>query len=129
VAVLVDTSTTWGRRIIKGISNYMRNTGAWQVFLESRGLEEKLTLPKGWRGDGVIARVGHAEMVEELNASRLPVVNVSGIELPHEQFPCVTTDLEASARMAAEHLLDRGFRHFAYFSLLGLAYVSSHQQA
>ena len=127
--MLVDTSTSWGRRILKGISNYMRQHGAWQVFVEARGLEERLRLPKGWQGDGVIARIGSSEMVGELNAVRIPVVNVSGIQLPQEKFPCVTTDLQASASLAAQHLLDRGFRHFAYFSLLGLAYVSAHQEA
>jgi LacI family transcriptional regulator len=57
------------------------------------------------------------------------VVNVSGIVLEGVRFPRVATDLEASARLAAEHFLDRGFRHFAYFSLLGLTYVARHQAA
>ncbi len=35
----------------------------------------------------------------------------------------------AGANLAAEHLLARGFRKFAYFSLLGLEYVEEHQQA
>jgi LacI family transcriptional regulator len=129
VAVLVDTSTSWGRRILKGISSYTNKNALWQVFVEARGLEEKLCVPSGWKGDGVIARVGNLAMVEELKALRIPVVNVSGIQLPHEHFPCVTTDLAISAKLAAEHVLDRGFRHFAYFSLLGLAYVSTHQEA
>lgn len=129
VGVLVDTSTSWGRSILKGIGNYMRKHEPWQVFVEARGLEERLHLPKGWKGDGVIARIGDAALVKELNGLRLPVVNVSGIQLPGEDFLRVTTDLEASGRLAARYLLDRGFRHFAYFSLIGLAYVSAHQEA
>ena len=129
VGVLVDTSTSWGRRILTGIGNYMRKHDPWQVFVEARGLEERLHLPKGWRGDGVIARIADSTLVKELNTLQLPVVNVSGIQLPNEDFPRVTTDLEASGRLAAKYLLDRGFRHFAYFSLIGLAYVSAHQKA
>jgi LacI family transcriptional regulator len=39
----------------------------------------------------------------------------------------VTTDLKASARLAAEHFLERGFKHFAYFGLVGLDYVKTHR--
>lgn len=35
----------------------------------------------------------------------------------------------AAANLAAEHLLVRGFRNFAYFSLLGREYVAEHRQA
>jgi LacI family transcriptional regulator len=129
VGVLVDTSTSWGRSILKGIGNYMRKHEPWQVFVEARGLEERLHLARGWKGDGVIARIGEAALAKELNQLQIPVVNVSGIQLPNEEFPRVTTDLEASGRLAAKYLLDRGFRHFAYFSLTGLTYVSAHQEA
>lgn len=86
-------------------------------------------MPAGWHGDGVIARVGSRELVRELNSLRLPVVNVSGIRVPESPFPQVCNDLKASARLAAEHFLERGFRHFAYFSLMGLEYIEEHQQA
>jgi LacI family transcriptional regulator len=129
VAILVDTSTTWGRSIVAGVIAYTRTHGRWQIFVEARGMEEHLQLPAGWQGDGVIARVGSERMVRELRAKPLPVVNVSGIELPGAIFPRVTTDLVASAKLAAEHFLERGFRHFAYFSLLGLSYVTIHQNA
>ncbi len=129
VAVLVDTATSWGRRLHKGIHNYDRKHGGWQLFVEARGMEERLRVPPGWKCDGVIARVGNAEMARELRALGIPVVNVSGIRLPGTDFPRVNTDLRASANLAARHFLERGFRHFAYFSLLGLGYVATHQQA
>jgi LacI family transcriptional regulator len=129
VAVLVDTSTSWGRRLVTGINNYSRNHGPWQLFVEARGLEERLQVPPGWRGEGIIARIGSEAMVRDLRAHRLPVVNVSGIELPDSNFPRVTTNMEVTAQLAAQHFLDRGFRHFAYFSLLGLSYLAPQQQA
>jgi len=129
VAILVDTSSTWGRGVIAGIVSYTSTHGRWNIFVEARGLEETMQLPGGWHGDGVIARVGNAAMAAHLRSKRIPVVNVSGIELPGASFPRVSTDLVASARLAADHFLERGFRHFAYFSLSGLDYVSKHQQA
>lgn len=130
VAVLVDTSTSWGRRLVTGVHRYVRRQGPWQLFVEARGMEERIRVPRGWRGDGIIARIGSAAMARDLARLRLPVVNVSGIQLPGAvRFPCVTNDLEAGARLAARHFLERGFRNFGYFSLLGLPYVATQQAA
>ena len=128
VAVLVDTATTWGRQIHRGIHRYDLKNGPWHIFLEARGTEERVRVPAGWKADGVIARVGRLEMAEELKALKVPVVNVSGIQLPGVDFPRVMTNLDASARLAAQHFIDRGFRHFGYFTLEGLSYVATHQQ-
>lgn len=129
VAILVDTSTTWGRNVITGVHRYSREHGAWQLFVEPRGVEQRRWLPTAWQGDGVIARVGFVELAKRLKMLKLPVVNVSGITLPKVNFPRVVTDQVVAANLAAEHLLVRGFRNFAYFSLLGLEYVAEHQQA
>ena len=129
VAVLVDTSTSWGQRIHKGIHSYDRKHGGWQLFVEARGMEERLRVPSGWKCDGVIARVVDAKMAAELKALKIPVVNVSGIDLPCASFPRVHNDLRASARLAARHFAERGFHHFAFFSLLGVSYVATYQRA
>ena len=130
VAVLVDTSTTWGRGVVSGIISFCRVHQNWEVFVEARGQQEQMRLPRGWSGHGVIARVSDTKLLRELQESRLPVINVSGIQLASSaQFPQVTTDLVASGKMAAMHFIDRGFRNFAYFSLQGLNYVLLHQQA
>jgi LacI family transcriptional regulator len=129
VAVLVDTSTLWGREVIAGVHRYSRGRTNWQLFIEPRGVEQRRWLPEGWRGDGVIARVGFDDLAERLRDLDLPVVNVSGISLPGADFPRVVSDQAAAATLAAQHLLERGFEHFAYFSLLGLEYVAEHQQA
>jgi LacI family transcriptional regulator len=120
----------WGREVIGGVQRYSREQGGWQLFVEPRGVEQKHRwLPPGWRGDGVIARVGFPELGEQLESLHLPVVNVSGIELEGIRFPRVTADQDLAAEMAAQHLLERGFRNFAYFSLVGIEYIAAHQQA
>ncbi len=129
VAILVDTSTTWGRDVIAGVHRYSRENVGWQLFVEPRGVEQRRWLPTAWKGDGVIARVGFIDLAKKLKSLKLPVVNVSGITLPNVNFPRVVSDQVAAANLAAEHLLARGFRHFGYFSLLGLEYVAEHQQA
>lgn len=129
IAMLVDTSTTWGRSIILGVKTYGLKHGRWEIFVEARGLDEQLRVPAGWRGNGVIARISGSAMARQLKALQFPVVNVSGIEVPEADFPQVVTDLQASGELAARHFLERGFRHFGYFSLTGLSYVAEHQKS
>ena len=129
IAVLVDTSTSWGRRIIEGVHQYQSGHTRWQLFVEPRGLEQRSWLPAGWKGDGVIARVGFPDLSNQLKALGIPVVNVSAIRLPENPFPRIGSDMAAAAEMAADHLLHGGFRRFAYFSLLGSDYVAEHEEA
>ena len=129
VAVLVDTSTSWGRRIIEGVHEYQSEHTRWQLFVEPRGVEQRRWLPPGWKGNGVIARVGFPELSTQLMELGLPVVNVSAISLPNTNFPRIITNLDEMAGMAAEHLLSSCFQHFAYFSLLGLNFVQEHKEA
>jgi LacI family transcriptional regulator len=129
VAVLVETSTTWGRAVLRGINSWRLGHGPWEIFVEARGIEEHLHVPPGWRGDGVIARVASPQMARELRALKIPVVNVSAIEFPGVKFfPRVCTDFNSSARLAAKYFLERGFRHFGYFGLIGLDYVKRHRE-
>ena len=126
VAVLVDTATGWGRRLVRGIVSFSRGRGPWQLWIKSGGQQAPLWLPPGWRGDGIIARVGTLAAARHVAAARVPVVNISAIEIPGVDFPRVATDLAAAGRMAAEHLLDRGFQRFAYYGLERRSYVERH---
>ena len=126
IAVLVDTSTGWGRRIIQGIINYAKVHGPWDIWIRPKGQSQELGVPKGWNGDGVIARVSSSRMVTELLDKR-PVVNISGIVLKENPFPRVTSNVESCIQVAIEHFLNSGHRHFAYCSLEKGTHVSYHR--
>lgn len=123
VAVLVDTSTGWGRRLIRGIDTYALKLGHWHLRVEPRGRSEQLLLPKDWSGDGVIARISTQRMFQSLRTLDVPIVNVSAIEIEDCHYPRVISDYPAAARLIAEHFLDRGFKHFAFVGQLKYAYV------
>lgn len=129
VAVLVDTSTGWGRRLIGGVVSYSRKHGPWHLRVEPRGRTEHLSLPAEWPGDGIIARITSEQMYRALSVLRKPIVNISAIEFDGCDCPRVTTDFPATARMMTEHFLDRGFQHFAYAGPLQYTYVRQHLQA
>lgn len=129
IAVLVDTSTGWGRRVIRGISSYGLKYGPWQLLVEEYGMEEPMQLQSGWKGDGIIARVTGKGMFTELISTGRPVVNVSGIHLDGVDLPQVTTDYDAVAKLAVQHFTERGFRNVAYCSRLRRPYVQRHAKA
>lgn len=129
VAVLVDTCTGWGRRLVRGVSGYAIKHGPWHIWAESRGREEVMRLPRDWPGDGVIARVFNRRISDELAETGLPVVNVSSIGVDHCPFPRVSSDFRASAQLAFDHFAERGFKNFGYIGPLGRRYVQTHAGA
>ena len=114
IALLIETSTSWGTRVIRGISQYAQEHGPWVFFLEPRGTYEKLTLPTGWKGDGVIARVTTQALADQLLATGLPSVNVSWYDYGAPKIARCTNNEKTCGRLAAEYFLNRGYRHYAY---------------
>lgn len=129
VAILVDTATGWGRRLIRGIRNYAQQHGPWLIWVEGRGQSELHRLPSGWRGDGVIARVSTLSLARHLRAARIPVVNTSAIRLAGVNLPRVCNNVRRSAELAFEHLRDRGFHNFAYCGPDRLSWIEEHRRA
>jgi len=125
VAVLVETSTDWGRQIVEGIGNYSRSNGPWNCFVEPHGLGESIIkLPEDWRPDGIVARVHTQEVYEYLAESKIPVVNVSGTKIASADWPRVSIDEPGCVHMALEYLLGLGLRRFAYYGDPTLGYYA-----
>jgi LacI family transcriptional regulator len=117
VALVVETSFGSGRDILMGIARYVREHEPWLLFHEARSIDQELPpWLKKWKGQGIIARVLTPTMVAALRRTRLPVVDVLGV-VPDTGFPLVHVDDDAIGVMAAEHLIVRGFKHFAFFGL------------
>lgn len=117
VALLVETSLGPGRDILRGITRYIREHEVWSLFHEPRSLvEDPPHWLKTWKGDGIIARVQHRDIAEAVLAAGVPVVDVLGV-VSDPAFPVVHVDDARIAALVAEHLLERGFHHFAFFGI------------
>jgi LacI family transcriptional regulator len=114
IALLIDTATTWGSGLIEGIAEFAHHRDDWQFFLGPRGKYDRTTLPEGWIGDGVIARVTHQALADQILARRIPSVNVSWYSYGGGAIPQCTCDEAAIAELAVNYFVDRGFRQFAY---------------
>lgn len=114
VALLIETSNAYARGLMHGIVAHMREHRPWSIYLaeHSRGDLPPDWLAK-WDGHGVIARVENDRIARALDKVKLPIVDVSAARrLP--RLPWVETNDVEISRLAAEHLLERGFKNFGF---------------
>ncbi len=114
VALVIETSNAYARTLLQGVVAYIREHAPWSFYLveQGRGDDPPAWLAH-WDGDGIIARIESRHIADAVVASGLPTVDVSaGRFVP--TLPWVETDDEKIARLAADHLLERGFKTFGY---------------
>ena len=119
VALLIESSRGYGRDLLVGIARYLRIHGSWSIEFEEGdpGGDMPLWIDR-WQWDGIIARVKTPTMARILRSKGVPVVDLYGGN-PRSEFPYIRSDEIAVGRMAAEHLIDRGFRRFAFCGFNG----------
>ncbi len=122
VALLIESSRAYGRGLFRGIAKFVREHHEWSVQSEEwRWTDELPAWLRNWDGDGVIARVETPEMARLIQQLKVPVVDVRG-SVRGLDFPLIDTEDRMVARLAAEHLLNRGFRHYAFCGFVGANY-------
>ena len=119
VALDVETALVYGRRILEGISRYLRASRPWSVYLEQHELGHDLReLMKRWNGDGIITRSAAHEAVALLQRRHLAVIDLGDMAPPNEFMRIQSAD-PAIGAMAAKHLLERGFESLACCGFTG----------
>jgi LacI family transcriptional regulator len=115
VLLLIDTSSAYGRELVEGVGRYAAEHGPWSIYHEDRGLFDPLpTWLKRWQGDGIIARSVRKSNLKRLLGTGLPVVELFADFALSPPQVCPNED--TIARLAAEHLLDRGLRTVAFYT-------------
>lgn len=117
VALLIETSRTYGRELLHGVRQYVAEHGPWSLLVESRSLETPPPpwLP-AWQGSGILTRSGSQSMADAVARAKLPTVELRSTRLKH-RFPFVGVDNRSLGKLVAEHFLCRGFRNFAVYQL------------
>ncbi|MGC3958467.1 MAG: DNA-binding transcriptional regulator [Verrucomicrobiota bacterium] len=112
--MIIETSVIYGRKILGGIARYLRSHHRWSVFVEQRELG---AAPPDWlfagKWDGILTRPTTPELAALFRKMKVPVVDLNDL---HDDLglPWVGSDHRAIGRLGAEHLLERGYRNFAY---------------
>ena len=116
VALILDSSSPYQRKIVRGVAAYARELGQWSLYVEDEPLS-KLPNLRTWHGQGIITAFSERKYAEAVRSLNIPVVGVEGgygWYEPDSGIPYFATDDEAVARMAAEHLISQGFSRLAF---------------
>ena len=121
IALLFNGNKIFDREVITGIADYLTSTRTqWDLVLEE-DFRMRLSGIDKWQGDGIIADFDDPNVAATLGASRVPLVAVGGSYEDPSDYPAavpyVATDNFKIVKLACEHLIDSGLRHFALFSL------------
>jgi LacI family transcriptional regulator len=112
IILLVESSRESGRALLRGIANYAHHHGPWSFYWEPGGLEKAWPALRQMEANGIILR--DVKQVDEALASGLPAVVIGHRQSEIPGLVNVVTDSEAIGRMGAEHLLQCGFKQFAF---------------
>jgi len=119
VALLVETSGGYGRNVLAGVAEYSRLQGYWSFYLLPRAHDQSLPDMKMWCGTGIIARIESPQVARTIAAAKVPLVGLDVAPEIADLFGRpglseVHPDAKSTARLAFEHLQERGFRNFAF---------------
>lgn len=120
VALLVETSRSFGRDLLCGISRYAQLHGPWNFHIKAGDFEQALPKMKQWGGTGIIARIPNERVAKAILEANLPTIALGLTDeqmlpgSPLAAFSELSSDAVEVATMAANHLMERRFRHFAY---------------
>ncbi|MEQ8848904.1 substrate-binding domain-containing protein [Botrimarina sp.] len=113
---------------IEGVLRFAREAGRdWSYLTAPETLSLSVLDLIGWPGDGVLAALNKPAEVEVAARLKPPVVNISSA-LATPSVPTSVVDNEAIGRLAAQHLLAKGFRTCAFYGLESVRYSADRQR-
>lgn len=93
------------------IARYAEMEGNWRFIFSAEASVEAFRFLRTLDCDGAIVRITNTAMLREAKKVQVPMVNVSSwLEKPG--VPTVRHDYDAVGRLAAEHLIEKGYRRF-----------------
>jgi LacI family transcriptional regulator len=116
--LIYDARLFYDVKVMMGVAAYVQEHSEWSLFIEEKSLhDQQLPNSRIWEGDGILANFDDRRVAAAVVKSKLPAVGFGGgYGWYHKtsRIPYFLGDDGAIAELAAEHLLDRGLRQFAY---------------
>jgi len=117
IVLLINPSREHTRGLLNGIAQYARLHGSWTFYRpleyrEPRFRRGLLPVLKSLRPDGILMR--EPPQIDEIVKLGVPIVSFPYTRETIPGVANVVTEHRAVGAIAAEHLLERGLRRFAY---------------
>ena len=119
IAVICERDRAYGRGVCLGISDAAGQEKDWSLEFIDDIETVKETRLSGF--DGVIARVANERIASDLKKTKLSVVDVYSDTI-RPMFGSVDGDQPGIGRLAAEYLLSRRYKNFAFCGYDGIGY-------
>lgn len=109
--------------LIEGVLHYVSEkqlNWCYITAMEESRVISVIDLVK-WSGDGILTTINTEAEASCAKALSIPIVNISSA-LPNPPVPSCLIDNQAIGVLAADHLISKGFRSYAYYGLEGVEY-------
>lgn len=116
IAVLAQRTTSFDRGILRGVAKYSRLHGPWSFDVDTyENTNYKLPWLDNWDGQGIIGFVEGSMLTRKIIRLGLPAVVYTPLDLDDAMgLPKIQVNSESVGQMAADFLLERGFKHFGF---------------
>jgi len=121
VLLLIEAARGFDRGLLSGVARYARHAGPWTFYRQphsylSRGRRLNIRELRAYRPDGAVCRMDQVQPLKDLG---IPLVAYDVNEISAD-VPQVVSDDHRAGILAAEHLLDLGYRSFSFCGYQGL---------
>src|SRR5690554_6163051 len=126
ILLLIDYSSEFSRRILKGLIQYSKDHGPWifyrlpSYYKTLYGKEGIIQWAKEWKADAILARWDH-EGTNLLESLRIPIV-LQNYKERSPYFSNLTGDYFGTGEMAAKFFIKRRYRNFAFYGNKGVVW-------
>jgi len=118
VALIYDATRVYDLKVMMGVASYIQERPHFSVYIEENALkDQRLPDLRAWEGGGIIADFDDPAVARLVQQAHLPAVGFGGgygWYAEGSSIPYFYTNNKAIATLAANHLLERGFKSFAY---------------
>ena len=113
IALLLDIDYDYSLQVLQGFQRYAKREPLWQIVPIPCTADDLLySLQEKKRVDGLAGFLMSDRWLEGLPGPSLPIVNLSD-RSAIRAVPSVLPDNRMTGRLAARHLIQAGYRHFA----------------
>lgn len=119
ILILIDYSSEFSRRLLRGLIQYSKDHGPWlfyrlpTYYKTMYGKEGIVEWAKSWEADAILAKWDH-EGTNLLSTLNIPVV-LQNFKSRSPYFSNLTGDYYGTGEMAAKFFIKRRFRNFAFY--------------
>src|SRR5688572_27428556 len=127
IALLLDFTEEYHKNLLKGITRYSREHGAWaflripSYYRETLGVEGIIKWAKDWGAKGLIGQLHADSDISKFRKAGISVI-AQDFEERLNDVPNISGAYQETGRMGAEYFLKKGFKNFAFYGFKNIVW-------